>query len=457
MAVSQTQLKENIRQNHSQELYQAIWRWHFYAGIIFAPFLVMLAITGGIYLFKPQIESWMYKDLYQVQAEGKELAPSVQIEQVKKAYPNAQITRYRPHAEANRSSEVGILDGGRSLTVFVNPYNGTIIGELNDNDRFMDQIEQVHGELMAGTWGDRLVELAACWAMILLTTGIYLWWPRDRNRVFGTLLPRLNGGKRIFWRDLHAVPAFWLSLGIAFLIMTGLPWSGFWGEQVQKLATNAGIGYPAAVWGGEKPESTIPSRDVADVPWAAEQRPVPQSEEAKVSPVSIDKVVAIANARHVHPGYTVYFPEDPKGVYTISVFPDKSEDEATLHLDQYSGKVLDDFRFDDYGPVAKIISTGITLHKGTQFGLANQLAGLIVCLGIVAIAITGVIMWWKRRPQGKLGAPTLPKNFKMTKWAAIIIMALGVLFPLVGVSLIIALLLDFLVIRRIPKVKQWVG
>ncbi|SMO57225.1 PepSY-associated TM helix domain-containing protein [Melghirimyces algeriensis] len=457
MGFSQPQSKDSIQPSRSQELFRAIWRWHFYAGMIFAPLLVMLAITGGIYLFKSQIESMMYKDLYQVQVERKEWTPSDQINQVKQAYPDAQVTRYRPPEEANRSSEVGIVDGGKSLTVFVNPYNGAILGELNDDSRLMDQLEKIHGELMAGTWGDRLVELAACWGLILLITGVYLWWPRGRFGVFGTLLPRLKTGKRTFWRDLHAVPAFWLSLGIAFLILTGLPWSGFWGEQVQRLGTEAGIGYPAAIWFGEKPESTVPSKNVADVPWAAEQRPAPQSNDYKASPISIDKVVKIADTRHVHPGYDVYFPKGQKGGYTISVFPDKSTDEATLHLDQYSGKVLDDYRFDDYGPMAKLIATGITLHKGTHFGFLNQLGGLIVCIGIVVIAFTGVVMWWKRKPSNRLGAPPLPKNFKLVKVVSMLVVALGILFPMVGLSLLLVLSIDWLIIRRVPILKQWIG
>ncbi|PTM58757.1 PepSY-associated TM helix domain-containing protein [Desmospora activa] len=451
------QSKDTPTQGRSQALFRAIWRWHFYAGMIFSPFLVILAVTGGVYLFKPQIEAMMYKDWYQVEAEGKALNPSAQIDQVRQAYPDADITRYRPPEEESRSSEVGITDDGQSLTVFVNPYNGTILGELNNDKRLMDRLEEIHGELMAGTWGDRLVELAACWALILLITGIYLWWPRERRGVFGTILPRLKAGKRTFWRDLHAVPAFWLSLGIAFLILTGLPWSGFWGEQVQKMGVEAGIGYPSAVWFGEKPESTVPAKDIADVPWAAEQRPVPQSEDTSAAPLSIDEVVAIAADLQVHPGYDIFFPADAKGVYTLSVFPAKSTDEATLHVDQYSGKVLSDYRFDDYGPMAKIIATGITLHKGTHFGLPNQLAGLIVCIGIVAIAVTGIIMWWKRKPSNQLGAPTLPRDFKLVKGVGILVIVLGLLFPLVGLSLILVLLLDWLVIRHIPSLKKWLG
>lgn len=42
----------------------------------------------------------------------------------------------------------------------------------------MDLIEKIHGELMAGTLGDRIVELAACWTIVLIVTGIYLWFPQ---------------------------------------------------------------------------------------------------------------------------------------------------------------------------------------------------------------------------------------------------------------------------------------
>src|SRR3954464_9446389 len=45
-------------------LYLTVWRWHFYAGIIVAPFVIFLAITGGIYLWKPQYEAWRYRNLF---------------------------------------------------------------------------------------------------------------------------------------------------------------------------------------------------------------------------------------------------------------------------------------------------------------------------------------------------------------------------------------------------------
>lgn len=416
----------------------AVWRWHFYAGMVFAPFLILLAITGGIYLFKPQVESLLYKDYYYVHAEGQKLPASKQFEEVKEAYPDGQFTRYKPGAEGNRSSEVGILDGDKSLTVFINPYSGEIVGELDDADRFMAQIEKLHGQLMVGTVGDLLIELAVCWGLILLITGMYLWWPRDRKGVFKRLILRQNRGKRSFWRDIHAVTGFFMSLGIAFLILTGLPWTGFWGQQVQKIGTNTGTGIPAPVW-GEKPQSTEPPA------------------KGNVSSIAIDEVVRIADSRNLYPGYDVYFPDGPDGVYTVQVFLPKSADEATLHIDQYSGKVLSDSRFKDYGLLGKAITTGYYLHIGAELGLINQIAGLIVCIGIMLIVFTGILMWWKRKPINKLGAPPQPKNFKMEKGLVLIIVIFSIIFPLVGISLLFVLLLDWLVIQRILRVKQWIG
>jgi hypothetical protein len=51
-------------------MYGLVWRWHFFAGVIFAPIIALLAISGGIYLFKPQIENQLYQHLYQVSAVG---------------------------------------------------------------------------------------------------------------------------------------------------------------------------------------------------------------------------------------------------------------------------------------------------------------------------------------------------------------------------------------------------
>lgn len=433
-------------------LYRTVWRWHFYAGIIFAPLLIILAVTGSIYLFKPQIEQVLYQDYQEVTPLGDKLPASQQIENVKELYPDAVVTKYHPGENASRSSEVSITSNNETLTIFINPYTGKSIGKLNDEDRIMDKIEEIHGELMAGTLGDRIVELAACWAVVLIVSGLYLWYPKKKQSLSGVLFPRLNKGKHIFRRDLHAVPAFWITAGMLFLIMTGLPWSGFWGSNFQLLATNSGSGYPPSIWTGSAPTSSIKTKDIADVPWAAENLDVPLSDIQGFIPLSLDDVVKIANREGMHPSYSINVPQETDGVYTLSAFPPKAQDEATIHLDQYSGAVLADYRYDHYGLIGKIVAWGITLHKGTQFGLINQIISLLICLGIMLVAFSGFYLWWKRKPKNGLGAPKAPQ-IKNMKFFLFLLLGLGILFPLVGLSLIVVWLMDWLIIKRISESK----
>ncbi|WVE34808.1 PepSY domain-containing protein, partial [Priestia megaterium] len=122
----------------SQGLYKAIWRWHFYAGLVFTPFLLILAVTGGMYLFKPQIEEKLYHDLYHAQAQSQSVSPSAQVQAVKEKYPDADVLTYKPSERSTRSSEVGISLKDHTYTIFVNPHNGHIIGKLDDSSRLMN-------------------------------------------------------------------------------------------------------------------------------------------------------------------------------------------------------------------------------------------------------------------------------------------------------------------------------
>lgn len=445
-----------MREKSNNSPYQTIWRWHFYAGIIISPFLLILAVTGSIYLFKPQIEQNLYKEYYEVKVQGEKLPASVQIEEVKKFHPDAQITKFRPGESPERSTEIGISTGDGSATVFMDPYTGKSLGELKPEDRIMDKIVEFHGELMAGTLGDRIVELVASWAIVLIVTGLFLWFPRKKDMLSGVFFPRFGKGKSILRRDLHAVPAFWITSGMLFLIMTGLPWSGFWGTNFQNLMTNSGAGYPPSIWTGDAPQSVLKTKEIADVPWAAENLEVPVSALEGYTPVSINDVVSIADREGIDPSYTVYIPEDEKGVYTLSAFPAKAQNEVTMHLDQYSGAVLADYRFDHYGIGGKIVAMGITLHTGTQFGFINQLISLFICIGIILVVVSGFYLWLKRKPKKEMGAPKAPSILKI-RFFLLLMIILGILFPLVGASLIVILLLDWLVIKRIPALTKFLG
>lgn len=460
-----------------KKFYRAVWRWHFYAGLFVVPFMVILSVTGIIYLFKPQTDALMYRERMFVEVGQTAFAPANQLKTVETAYPNAKILKFRPNWEADRSSEFDILTADeRDLKIFVNPYTNRVLGELDNKNNLQYYAFEIHGKLMAGRVGEWLIELAVCWALVLLVSGIYLWFPRQSSFVWGVLVPRLNlKNKRTFWRDIHAVVGFYGVLIVAFMIFTGLPWTDFWGKNILRSQES----YPLA--NREKPKSIVPMSSLnatggKTIPWAVEEMPLANSDTSHLNhehhqetvnseggnisqnaakPLNLTQILRIAKDNNAPEDSVISLPQKADGIYAITAFPNDPANQTTIHIDQYSGAVLSDVRWKDYGLLPKTVEMGISLHEGKYFGLPNQLLMLFAALVVLVLAISGTVMWWQRRPAKRLGAPPMPENFPLWKTAVAIIIVMSILFPLVGVSLACALLFDYLVIQRISTLRRF--
>ena len=441
--------------------YNLAWRWHFYAGLFVAPFMVLLALTGIIYLFKPQLDPLMYGDLLTVPAAEHALSADEQLQRAKAAYPRGTLSKYLPPADATSSAQFVMHDGGREVTVFVDPYRGTVLGTQDAKNNLQAIARALHGELMIGTVGDRLIELAAGWGVMLVISGVYLWWPRGKSSS-GVLWPRFTTRGRVFWRDLHAVTGFWGAALLLVMLLSGMAWTGFWGKQYAELWNR----FPAAMWNAvptsDQQARVLNTATQQTVPWAMENTPMPVSGDhaehmnhsamhaAPAAPtIRLQQVVDLATARKVEPGYSITPPTTAEGVFTVAVFANDPRNDATLHVDQYTGKVLADVRWEHYNGVARATETGVMLHEGKMFGWVNQLIVLLICLMILLSAVSGVVIWWKRRPAGGLGVPPLRHDLPKWKTAMVIMLGLAIIFPLVGASLIVVWALDRLLLSRL--------
>ncbi|MGH8902340.1 MAG: PepSY-associated TM helix domain-containing protein [Egibacteraceae bacterium] len=475
-------------------MYRAAWRWHFYAGLFVIPFLVTLAVTGAIYLFKDQAEPIMYRDLTRVPlpVEGTATRPlGEQVSAVQDAFPNDSVASVVQPLGPTRSTQVFINPkegwdqpadswAGGKRVVYVNPYNAEVLGHQVPDDLFMENIREVHNGLMAGTAGNRLVEIVASWTVILTMSGFYLWWRGREPRRVQQARGALNARSAL--RRRHAQVGALGGTLVLFFVISGLFWSGFWGTGSQKVAERI-QGYPE--YSEEATTSTpVLTKDLAGgdipVPWAAERLPVPASgaghhgkgnpssseaaEPAGAAPIGIDQAAAIAEARlsPAKPSLWLNMPEGDKGVYTIKPNGHGTESYTTLHIDQYSGKVLADYGYDDFGVVAKTISEGVNLHQSSRFGgwadAANTGVNLLMCSAVVFLAVTGPMMWWKRRPKGAFSPPRRSSDPRTRRRLFLAVMLpIGILFPLGGITMLAVLLLDWQVFRRIPRLARAFG
>jgi uncharacterized iron-regulated membrane protein len=194
----------------SAAAHRTLWRWHFYAGLFVMPLLIVLAVTGTLYCFQPQIEPLLYRDRMVVAAEA---APRLSRETLlAKAIAGAPLgavpTTAQIGTDPRRSAEfVFRLPSGESESVYVNPYSGALLGTLSVEHRLMKQVRNLHRALLLGKTGELLMELAGCWTLVMIGTGIALWWPGGAQKTWrkgGVWVPRLRLCGRAWWRDLHA-------------------------------------------------------------------------------------------------------------------------------------------------------------------------------------------------------------------------------------------------------------
>jgi uncharacterized iron-regulated membrane protein len=354
---------------------------------------------------------------------------------------------------------------GNATGVTLDPYTGTVLNTFPWRAGWYDFANDIHGSLLIGDTGDLLIEAAASLGFLLVATGLYLHWPRNGAGLRRMLLPALAGSGRAMWKSLHGVTAFWFSLILIFFLVSGLSWTGIWGEKMVQ-AWNT---FPAAKWDNvplsDATHASMNHGAAKEVPWTLEQTPLPASgslagTRAIDGFVTIDSVSAFADRLGFRGRFQINLPVDKTGVWTISHDsmsndgPDPSAD-RTLHLDRFTGNVLADVRYADYSPYAKAMAWGIALHEG-DLGPWNVALNTVFILAMIFVSISGLVLWWKRRPAsaGRLVAPPMPEALPVWKGALVVSLFIALAFPMAGVSLVLVLLADVLLVSRIPALRR---
>lgn len=436
-------------------LYRVVWRWHFFAGLLVLPFLLLLAITGALYLFKEEIDHAVYREWQQVTARGKPLPLSEVIRQVQAQTGGDVLQFTQPANTANSIRMIVRLPDGEPRTAFADPYDGRVLG-MTRYGGAMQIVRKLHSLQYFGPRASWLIEITAGWSIILVGTGIFLWWPRgDRG---GVVSVRRGPRERVFWRDVHAVTGIFAAAVILFLAITGMPWSDVWGGKVQQWAAVKGLGRPAppadvvpewmlektmrnGAHGGHHHETAKP-----EGPWALEKAQPPESGVADRAPISVDEAIAALDRAGLRKPYGVTLPQGPRGAFAGTSSPARVEDLRIVYIDQFDTRVLDDVGYARFGPAAKAIEWGIAVHQGQEYGWINRYLMLFGCIAIVIMVIAAAMMWWKRRPAGTLGVPPQPADPRVVRGLLAIVIPVAAFYPLVGASLICAAVIDRTVI-----------
>lgn len=265
-----------MKQNRS--LHYIFWRWHFYAGLFITPLLITLSLSGIGYLFREEVEDFIYKDLYfgkSAQTESISMSDSLFL--TEKKYPHYSVTKISEfNGDYNTRLTIANEYTGQQKYVYLDS-NNQIVGDQNASETFANIMRELHSSLLVGgTVVNYTVELAACWTIFLIVTGLYMSIRQFKNTPAST--------KREKAKRRHSIIGIIFTIPLVLLVASGLPWSGFMGNQIYKIASsNESIGYPTLYM-------APPESKVKELPWATRKEAPPESNSNEPKAISVDEL-----------------------------------------------------------------------------------------------------------------------------------------------------------------------
>jgi uncharacterized iron-regulated membrane protein len=399
-------------------LNQWLWKWHFIAGLMSLPVVLILSATGLIYLFKDDYEAPRQKHIREVKVNGNKVSYQRQLE-IAGIFANKKLAAMVLPTADNQATEFVSGQFGHQSSYFVDPYTAEVTGTVIAHDTEMYAVRKLHGELLMGKPGTLIVELVGSWIVVLILTGLYVWWPANGWGLRGFFLPRMNLGRRIMFRDLHAVTGFWLSILLLMTLSGGLPWTDVFGNNFKWLQKVTNTGYPAT-WENQAVRSGSTGE-----------------------PITLDQVISIARGLNLPGEVEIEFPKGAAGVFSVSnTFYTDQAQQMKIHFDQYSGKELVRHEWSDVGILMRGRMWFMAFHQG-QFGTWNWWLMAVIASLLALMSVSATFSYLLRRRKG-WDVPKVPASFRVGYGVVAMLIILAVCFPMFGISVVLIVLVEIL-------------
>jgi uncharacterized iron-regulated membrane protein len=194
-----------------------LWRdIHLWIGAGLVVLLIPLSLTGSWLVFDEPIDRMLHPARYSAPAGPAALAPSAYLEAARQAFGDrAQPAQLRMPQRPGLPATVASAQG---WTAWLDPATGKVQDVGNPRGEIRGFMHQMHGNLLAGLTGRRVIGVLGAAMFISCLTGIYLWWPRN-NAVLKAFRWRRSPSQ---WSNLHHIVGIWIVLPLAILSLTGV-------------------------------------------------------------------------------------------------------------------------------------------------------------------------------------------------------------------------------------------
>jgi uncharacterized iron-regulated membrane protein len=354
---------------------------HRWLGLISGLVVFIVSITGCLFVFQDEIQDAIHS-YRSVAVQYKPYLPPSQLKQLAlKHYPNGNPSFIAYYGASRPAVVMTVVPKLGTRYIYLNPYTGAFLHDEDIAKNFFIIVEYIHLYLLLpDEIGGLVVGISVIIFVVLLITGLVLWWPKrksDRNRSF-----TIKWGAR--WRrvnyDLHNVLGFYAASIALILALSGLSIAFDWMRKGIYTATNLGQTYAAEKMQVKSDSlqrigaNTMPAVDKAFMYTRAHS---PQAEMVFVSE---------GDSKNDHTTtVTAYY--TPMHYYRSDGYT----------FDQYSGKVLKTQLHQSKSPGRKMNDANYDIHVGQILGLPGKIIAFLTSLICASLPVTGFIVWWGKR------------------------------------------------------------
>lgn len=375
---------------------RVIFWGHLISGLFIGLVLLVMAVTGMALAFEPQLVSFSQRHVEKIPSvpeNPQRLSLNLLAEKASEARPTAKMSGINLESDP-LSSIVFAFGKGGGRALYLNPYNGTILGEGSALHDFMHFIEDIHRSLTIKEFGKKITGACNLAFFFMALSGIYLWFPK--KWVWSLIETRLLFSQNLKGRakdwNWHNVIGFWCLPMILITTLTGAVMSYAWANHLLFRLSGSEPPAPMQQRMGEKKTNETKSDQ-------------PKTEEKK-SLINFDQMFQAAEQKV--PDWStimIRMPREGKGPVSLWIVDKKSSRpfmRSQLSLDAKTGEVV---KWEPYSESSRGRRARVWvryLHTGEAWGLLGQTLAGLSAFGTLMLVWTGFAMAWYRffKPNG---------------------------------------------------------
>lgn len=157
------------------------------------------------------------------------------VERVSATLPDSvQVTGITVFSNPERTCRVN-LSKPRHASMYVDAYSGEITGQY-ERIPFFAAMFKMHRWMLGSArapdgsigWGKLIVGISTLVLVVVLISGVVVWWPRNKSAWKNRLSVNVKKGWRRFLYDLHVAGGMYVLVFLLAMALTGLTWSFQW-------------------------------------------------------------------------------------------------------------------------------------------------------------------------------------------------------------------------------------